>query len=421
MVTEGAAPVLNVIISIAVLLFAAKLFAALVHRLNQAPVLGEIIAGIVIGPFALGGLFLINGYSLVVIDQTMLHIAEVAAIIILFVAGMQTTPKEFLKLGAPSFVIGALGVITPFFVGYFVLLAMGVENMAAIIVATALTATSIAISVQVLHQLGRLNSKEGRIILGAAVADDVLGIAVLSVVLTMVNTGNTTLEVGNIFVLLVQILGIYGALLVASVVAVPRLLNMQEKLWAPNGSIEAAATAACFGISGAAAFMGLSPIVGAFAAGMAVTTAKGFQKIREYAEKLDVLFAPLFFAIVGARVDLRGVNLDVLLLGAIIIGIAVVTKLIGCGLPSMIFLRDKRRATKVGIGMISRGEVGLIVAAAGASAGVLSGNLYTAVVITVAATTIITPVWLKLAYKKDPPEEGPTIDDIAGKDQQKAI
>lgn len=420
MATEQAAPVLNVIISIAVLLFSAKLFAALVHRLNQAPVLGEIIAGIVIGPFALGGLILVNGYSLVVIDETMLHIAEVAAIVILFVAGMQTTPREFLKLGAPSFVIGGLGVIVPFFVGYAVLLAMGVEIMAAIIVATALTATSIAVSVQVLHQLGRLTSREGRIILGAAVADDVLGIAVLSVVLTMVNTGNTTLDVANIFVLLAQILGIYGGLLIASVVAVPRLLNMQENLWAPKGSIEAAATAVCFGISGAAAFMGLSPIVGAFAAGMAVTTAKAFQKIREYAEKLDVLFAPLFFAIVGARVDLRGVNLDVLLLGAIIIGIAVVTKLVGCGLPSMIFLKDKRRATKVGIGMISRGEVGLIVAAAGASVGVLSDNLYTTVVIMVAVTTIITPVWLRLAYKKEPHEEGPKLDGITGKDQPNA-
>jgi Kef-type K+ transport system membrane component KefB len=108
--------------------------------------------------------------------------------------------------------------------------------------------------------------------------------------------------------------------------------------------------------------------------------------------------------IIGARVDLRGVNLEVLLLAGIVIAIATVTKLAGCGLPAMMFLKDRRKGMKVGIGMISRGEVGLIVAAAGASTGVLSGNLYSTIVIMVAVSTIITPVWLKMAYRKDPPE-----------------
>ncbi|MEW5839834.1 MAG: cation:proton antiporter [Thermoproteota archaeon] len=395
--------ILHVLVTIGVLLFAAKLMARLVNKMKQSAVLGEIVAGIIVGPFALGGLPLINGEPLVVIDETILHIGEIAAIVILFVAGMQTTPREFKKLGAPSFTIGALGVVVPFFAGYFVMTALGIETLPAIIVATALTATSIAISVQVLNELGRLGSREGRLILGAAVADDVLGIAVLSVVLTMVNTGNVSPSVPDITLLLLQILGIYAAILVASVVLVPRLLN--SRLWQPKGSAEVAATASCFAISGAAAFAGLSPIVGAFAAGMAVTGAKAIDKIREYADKLDVLFAPLFFAIVGARVDLRGANLEVMALAGVVIAVAVATKLAGCGLPSMIFLKDRGKAMKVGIGMISRGEVGLIVAAAGASAGVLSGNLYTTVVIMVAASTVITPVWLKAAYRKVPPEE----------------
>lgn len=173
------------------LLFAAKLLASLMRKIRQPIVLGEIIAGIIIGPFALGGIPFYDGQPLVVLDETVLHIGEIAAIIILFVAGMNTTPREFMKLGAPSFTVGALGVIAPFFVGYFVLIALGVEVLPAIIVATVLTATSIAISVQVLNELGRLQSREGRLILGAAVADDVLAIAVLSVVLTMVNTGRS--------------------------------------------------------------------------------------------------------------------------------------------------------------------------------------------------------------------------------------
>ena len=127
-------------------------------------------------------------------------------------------------------------------------------------------------------------------------------------------------------------------------------------------------------------------------------------------QRLEIIFAPLFFAIVGAQVDLRGVNFEVLILAGVVIAIAVVTKLGGCGLPAMLFLKDRRKSMKVGIGMVSRGEVGLIVAAAGASAGVLSGNLYTTVVIMVAASTIITPVWLKMAYKKDPLEPAAAVE-----------
>lgn len=374
------------------------------QRAKQPSVIGEIMGGMIVGPFALGGLLVVGGMHFVVLDETVLHVGEIAAMIILFLAGMQTTPKEFLKLGAPSFTIGALGVIMPFFVGYFVFISLGVEVLPSIIVATALTATSIAISVQVLYQLGRLHSKEGRIILGAAVADDVLGIAVLSVVLSMTRTGTVNFEPGNVVLLLLQVLGLYAALLIVSVFAIPRFLNSRRLWGAKEGGIEAAATASMFAVSGAAAFAGLSPIVGAFAAGMAVTASKAIKQIREFAEKLDFIFAPLFFAIIGARIDLRGLNSDIVVLGLVIVAVAVGTKLVGCGLPAMIFLKDKRKAAKVGIGMISRGEVGLIVAAAGASAGVLSGNVYTAVVLMVAVSTIITPIWLKFAYRKEPPE-----------------
>jgi Kef-type K+ transport system membrane component KefB len=150
-----------------------------------------------------------------------------------------------------------------------------------------------------------------------------------------------------------------------------------------------------------AAFMNLSPIVGAFAVGMAVSSTKIIKRVEEYVEKLQIIFAPLFFAIIGAQVDLRGVNFNVLLLSGVIVSIAIVTKLIGCGLPSMIFLRNRTRSMRVGIGMISRGEVGLIVAGVGVTSGALSADIYTAVIIMVAVTTIITPIWLKKSYKKE--------------------
>ena len=134
---------------------------------------------------------------------------------------------------------------------------------------------------------------------------------------------------------------------------------------------------------------------------MAVASTRLIKQVDEYAEKLLIIFGPLFFAIIGAQVDLRGVNLDVLYLSGIVIAIAVVTKIVGCGLPSLIFLKDKTRALRVGIGMVSRGEVGLIVAGVGVSAGVLTSDIYTAVIIMVALTTIITPIWLKKSFKSD--------------------
>jgi Kef-type K+ transport system membrane component KefB len=154
-------------------------------------------------------------------------------------------------------------------------------------------------------------------------------------------------------------------------------------------------------VAGIAAFVGLSPIVGAFSVGMAVASTRVIKQVEEYVSKLGIIFAPLFFAIIGAQVDLRGVNLEVLYLSGLILAIAIITKLVGCGLPAMIFLKEKSKAMRVGIGMVSRGEVGLIVAGVGVSSGALSTDIYTTVIIMVALTTIITPIWLKMAYKKD--------------------
>ena len=398
--SESSAVFIHVIISLALLLFTAKIFAELFHRVKLPVVLGELLAGIVIGPYALGGLPLFNGEPLVILDETIKNIGELAAIVILFVAGLEITPREFLRGGASSFTVGALGVIVPFFVGYFVFSLYGLEALETLLIATALTATSIAISIQVLTSLGKMPTKEARLILGAAIVDDILAIAVLSVVLTMVQTGNTTPDIMEITFLILKILGLFVALLVGSVLIVPRILH-RERLWKSQGSIEGITTAIFFGGAGIAALVGLSPIVGAFAIGMAVASTRLIKQVEDYVHKLQIIFAPLFFAIIGAQVDLRGINLDVLVIAGILVFIAMATKLLGCGLPSLIFLKDKSKAMRVGIGMVSRGEVGLIVAGVGATSGVLSGDVYTAIIVMVAVTTIITPIWLKKAYHKE--------------------
>jgi Kef-type K+ transport system membrane component KefB len=400
MAAESSALFLNIIISLAILLFAAKLFAELFHRIKMPVVLGELLAGIIVGPFALGGLPIFNGEPLVILDETVKHIGEIAAIVILFIAGLEITPREFLRGGAASFTVGSLGVILPFFVGYYVFTAFGLKALEAMLIATALTATSIAITVQVLTELGKMQTKEARLILGAAIVDDILAIAALSVVITMVQTGDTTPEIMDITFLILKILGLFVVLLIGSILIIPRILHV-ERLWRSEGSIEGIATAAFFGAAGIAAFIGLSPIVGAFSVGMAVSSTRVIKQVEEYVSKLGIIFAPLFFAIIGAQVNLRGINIEVLYLSGIIISIAIITKLIGCGLPALIFLKEKTNAIKVGIGMISRGEVGLIVAGVGVSSGALSTDIYTTIIIMVAVTTIITPVWLKMVYRKD--------------------
>jgi len=301
--------------------------------------------------------------------------------------------------------VGSLGVIIPFFVGFYVFLTFGLEAIESMLVATALTATSIAITIQVLTELGKMQTKEARLILGAAIVDDILAIAALSVVTTMVQTGDTSPAIMDVTFLILKILGLFAVLLIASVLLVPRILHI-ERLWRSEGSMEGVTTAAFFGAAGLAAFVGLSPIVGSFSVGMAVASTRVIKQVEEYVSKLGIIFAPLFFAIIGAQVDLRGVNIEVLYLSGIIIAIAVVTKLVGCGLPALIFLKNKGRAMKVGIGMVSRGEVGLIVAGVGVSSGALSADIYTTVIIMVALTTIITPIWLKIAYQKE--ENGTT-------------
>jgi Kef-type K+ transport system membrane component KefB len=393
--------IIHVLISLAVLLFAAKIFAEIFNKLKLPAVLGELIAGIIVGPFALGSFSIFDGKPLVVLNETVLQIGEIAGLVILFIAGLHITPREFLKGGAASFTVGACGVIVPFFLGYYVFTVFGLEGLQSILIATALTATSIAISVTVLTELGRIQTKEAKLILGAAIVDDILAIAVLSVVVTMVQTGNLAPNVVDIIFLILKILGIFAVLLIGAILIIPKIVNT-ERLWKAKGSIEGIVTASFFGASAIAAAVGLSPIVGAFSVGMAVSSTKIIKKIEEYVDKLEIIFAPLFFAIIGSQVNLTGINMEVLLLSAVVIAVAIVSKLVGCGLPAIIFLKDKSKSMRVGIGMISRGEVGLIVAGIGVSSGVLSSNVYTAIIIMVAVTTVITPIWLKRVYNKEP-------------------
>ncbi|RMW40654.1 MAG: cation:proton antiporter [Candidatus Nitrosopelagicus sp.] len=393
---------IEVIIAVGILLAAAKLMGELFSRIKLPIVLGELLAGMIIGPFALGA-FLLNpdtGESILQIGPEIRTLGEIGAIVILFMAGLEMTPKEFLRGGKASFTVGTLGVVVPFFAGLLVFQAFGFEALQALMIATALTATSIAISIQVLKEFNKIKSPEARLIIAAAVVDDILAIAVLSVVTSF--GGAEALE--NVDLLdvtftILKVLGFFAAILIAAIFILPKVIT--PRIWKAQGSVEGIATASFFGAAAIAGTLGLSPIVGAFAVGMALSATKVFEKIEHFISRIGLIFAPLFFAIIGAQVDFRTVNLDILMLSGVVIAIAVATKLLGCGLPSMLFLKNKTAGMRVGIGMISRGEVGLIVAGVGLSSGVLTGDVYTTIVLMVAVTTIITPIWLKMDYRKE--------------------
>jgi Kef-type K+ transport system membrane component KefB len=264
----------------------------------------------------------------------------------------------------------------------------------------------------VLNEFGKIKSKEARLIIGAAVVDDILAIAVLSVVTSLVGGDGSVsdIDISEVIITILQVLGFFAVMLIVAIIIIPRVVT--PRLWKAKGSVEGIVTAVFFGAAALAGSIGLSPIVGAFAVGMALSTTKVFEKVENFIGKVGLIFAPLFFAIIGAQVDFRAVNVEILMLSGLIIVVAIVTKLFGCGLPAWMFLKDRSKGMKVGIGMISRGEVGLIVAGVGVSSGVLTGDVYSTIVIMVAATTIITPIWLKIEYRKEQRRGEDNNDDV---------
>ena len=391
---------IGTIIGVGILLLASKLMAELFLRFNLPIVLGELIAGMIIGPFALGAYLLgSDGQPLLQLTPEVRVLGEIGAIVILFMAGLEMTPREFLRGGKASFTVGTLGVVVPFFAGLFIFQWFGFDAYQSMLIATALTATSIAISIQVLNEFGKLKTPEARLIIGAAVVDDILAIAVLSVVTSIGGGDISTVSPEDVIITILQVLGFFAGMLIAAILIIPRVLT--EKLWKGKGSVEAVATASFFGAAALAGTMGLSPIVGAFAVGMALSTTRVFKQVEHFIDKVGLIFAPLFFAIIGAQVDFRAVDLNVLMISGIIVAVAIATKFFGCGLPAMFFLKNRAQGRRVGIGMISRGEVGLIVAGVGVTAGTLTSEVYSTIIIMVAVTTIVTPVWLKLEYRKE--------------------
>jgi Na+:H+ antiporter len=397
---------LTAIVTICILVFSAKLLGEIFSWRKIPSVLGELTAGMLLGPYALGSLIVINGTPVIAINEIVKAFAEIGGILILFVAGLEMTFRDFRKVGAAGFIIGTIGVVVPFTMGYVLSIALGLDTIASMVVGSALVATSISITALVLQELNKSRSIEARMMISAAVVDDVLGLAILGVIVSFIST-STPITALNVVIVVSTSLALWLAMTVFASLILPKIINFTSKA-KYEGTVEAAATASCFGASALAAALGLSPIVGAFAAGMAVASSNTIEKIRDYTKKISIIFSPVFFALAGAEFNIRSfITLDwfFYIFFASLVIVAVLSKMIGCGIPASFFLKNRLKGNRVGIGMMSRGEVGLIVAGVAISAGAISQSVYAAILGMIMITTIIAPILLRRSYEKEPPEE----------------
>ncbi|MGD6851287.1 MAG: cation:proton antiporter [Candidatus Bathyarchaeia archaeon] len=397
--------VLTAIVTICILVFSAKVLGEIFSWRKIPSVLGELFAGILLGPFALGALLVINGTPLIQINEIVRAFGEIGGILILFVAGLEMTFRDFRKVGVAGFTVGTIGVVVPFVMGYGFSLVMGLPVIAALVVGAALVATSISITALVLQELNQTRRIESRLMISAAVVDDVLGLSILGVIVSFIST-STPITALSIVTVIGTSLGLWLAMTVFSAFALPRIINFTAK--GKESTVEAAATASCFGASALAAALGLSPIVGAFAAGMAVASSKAIEQIRDYTKKISVIFSPVFFALAGAQFDIRSfITTDwfFYVTFIVLVIVAIASKMIGCGLPAIHFLKNRSKGVKVGYGMLSRGEVGLIVAGVAISAGAITQELYAAILGMIMITTLLAPLLLRRSCEKEKPDE----------------
>jgi Kef-type K+ transport system membrane component KefB len=396
-------PVTPVVLAIAVILVVAKLGGHLASRAGQPSVLGELVAGVILGNLHLFGN---SWFESIKNDATMDIFASLGVIILLFEVGLESTVRDMMKVGVPSLLVAVLGVFAPFLLGWGVgvLLLPDRSFYVHAFLGATLTATSVGITARVLSDLGRSQSAEARVILGAAVIDDVLGLVILAVVggiITAADSGQQLSSAQVLWVLGKSVLFLFGALVLGLKLS-PRLFGMASRLRG-NGVLLATALSFCFALSYLAAAVGLAPIVGAYAAGLILEkvhyrdfSSKGERELEHLIQPIAVFLVPIFFVMMGMQVDL-GVfaRKEVLGLAALLTGAAIVGKQ-ACSLGA--FGRLDRLS--IGIGMIPRGEVGLIFAniGLGLSVGgepVVDSGIFSAVVIMVIVTTIVTPPALK--------------------------
>ena len=397
------------LLALVLILGAAKLGGEIAERLGQPAVLGELLAGVVIGNLTLIGY---TGLDFIGNDQVIAMLAEIGVILLLFEVGLESNVREMLSVGTSSFLVAILGVVAPFFLGWGVSSWMlpEQETLVHLFIGATLCATSVGITARVLSDLGKIQARESKIVLGAAVIDDVLGLVILAVVSGVITAADagTTMEANDVVLIVAKAtVFLFGAIIVGGWLS-PRLFRLAGRMNI-RGMLLTMALLVCFGLSYLAAVIDLAPIVGAFAAGLILDdvhyrdfTARGEHHLEELVHPLTVLLVPVFFVLMGIGVDLSTFSHAGVLGFAMALTVAAVIGKMLCGLGVVESGLDR---LSVAVGMVPRGEVGLIFAGIGASLminghPVIEPQIYSAVVIMVILTTLATPPTLKITLAR---------------------
>jgi Na+:H+ antiporter len=371
-----------------------KVLAELFEQLRQPPVVGEIVAGVLLGPSLL---------NLIHPTEMNVGMAEMGAIFLLFTVGLESRPGELLEVGWIAALVATVGVIVPFIFGFAYLKLTAHSSVEAIFVGAALVATSVGITARVLADIGALSTRVAKVILGAAVADDILGMIVLAVVSSLsegrinyLSLATVTAEAVGFSLLII----FFGSRIIG------RFRPAVAKLRARNSAFTLSVLL-CLGLSLASMHIGMAAIIGAFLAGLALADHSAQYRLRENAHPLMEFLAPFFFVLLGVQVNVRTItDPKTLGLAGIICVLAIVSKLVGCGVGALSL--GKKDALRVGIGMVPRGEVGLIVAGVGLTLHTISDSIYAVVVTMSVVTTLFAPPVLRLIMPRAAPAENPS-------------
>ena len=389
---EGSMNLVSLLFALTAIYVTSKILGELAERTGQPPVLGELIAGVLLG-----------GSVLALIDPSahvLATLAEIGVLILLFEIGVESSLSELLKVGPQSIAVAIAGMVFPFLLGWALMLLMGSSSVSAIFIGATLTATSIGITARVLADMGKIKSSEAKIIIGAAVVDDILGLVVLAVVKGLASQGSVSFF-GVAWITLLAI-GFFAAAVILGRVAAPRLVRIASAMRV-RGVLLVSSLSFAFTLAIAADAVGSATIVGAFAAGLVLAQTDRKVSIEERVRPLSDFFVPIFFASVGAAVDVRFFNpLDAdrrgsLGIAVLLLGVALLGKFAS---GFFAWSRDvPLRRSAIGIGMIPRGEVGLVFAGIGLSTGVATPDVYASIVVVVIMTTFLAPPLLRLAMK----------------------
>lgn len=375
------------ILVLALILIFTKLAGDLSVRLGQPSVLGKLIVGVILGPALLGW---------VQPDDFIHYMSEIGVLLLMFIAGLETDLEQLKKNWKAAFAVAVGGIILPFIGGYGAAAAFGMSQTHALFFGLLFCATSVSISVQTLKDMNQLSSREGTTILGAAVVDDVLVVVILAVMMSLLGTGAADTSIP---LLIGKKLLFFVVIIAASWFLVPRIM----KWMAPLKVTETVITAGliiCFGFSYFAEWMGVAGIIGAFAAGIAISQTNFKHEVETKLEPIAYgIFVPVFFVSIGLNVTFDGVGSQIWFIIVISL-IAIVTKLLGGGAGARLTGFDRASSLAIGSGMISRGEVALIIASTGLASGLLDPEYFTSVVIMVIITTLVTPPLLKITFAR---------------------